>query len=104
MMRFVGKLGRILGPQGKMPTPKSGTVTQDVGPRANQTTEALGKLSPFFDRRWGSVTVGNSCQVTDGAVALLVMNADRAREQGLQPLGKIRGYAYAGCDPAPKPH
>ena len=72
----------------------------DVGPRADQSLEALAKLKPYFDRRWGTVTIGNSCQVTDGAVALLVMDAERAKALGYQPLGKIRGYAYAGCDPS----
>ncbi len=82
------------------PEPKSIPVTRDVGPRENQTLEALGKLKPFFDRRWGTVTVGNSCQVTDGAVALLLMDEDRARSLGLPRIGRLRGYAYAGCDPA----
>ena len=82
------------------PPPKSEAVTQDIGPRTNQTLEALDKLKPFFDRRWGTVTVGNSCQVTDGAVALLVMEADYARSLGYEPLGRVRAYAYAGCDPS----
>ncbi len=46
------------------------------------------------------MTVGNSCQVTDGAVALLLMDEERARALGLPRAGRIRGYAYAGCDPA----
>lgn len=75
-------------------------LTQDVGFRADQSLEALQKLKPYFDRRWGSVTIGNSCQVTDGAAALLIMEANKARELGLTPLGRIRDYAYAGCDPA----
>jgi len=75
-------------------------VTSDVGPRANQTLEALGKLKPIFDRRDGTVTVGNSCQVTDGAAAVLAMDAEMARAEGLEPLGYIRAYAYAGLDPA----
>jgi acetyl-CoA acetyltransferase family protein len=75
-------------------------VTGDVGPRANQTLEALAKLKPIFDRRDGTVTVGNSCQVTDGAAAALVMDAERATAEGLEPLGYVRAYAYAGLDPA----
>ena len=75
-------------------------LTQDVGFRADQSLEALQKLKPYFDRRWGSVTIGNSCQVTDGAAALLIMEANKARELGLMPLGRIRDFAYAGCDPA----
>src|SRR5205085_5918075 len=75
-------------------------VTADVGPRANQTMEALGALKPIFDRRDGTVTVGNSCQVTDGAAAVLVMDEQTARSEGLEPLGYVRAYAYAGLDPA----
>jgi acetyl-CoA acetyltransferase family protein len=75
-------------------------VTTDVGPRANQTLDALAKLKPIFDRRDGSVTVGNSCQVTDGAAAVLAMDEDVASAEGLEPLGYVRAYAYAGLDPA----
>jgi acetyl-CoA C-acetyltransferase/acetyl-CoA acyltransferase len=46
------------------------------------------------------VTVGNSCQITDGAVALLMMPGDAVRATGRQPLGYLRAFAYAGCDPA----
>jgi acetyl-CoA acetyltransferase family protein len=82
------------------PEKSKGAVPRDVGPRENQTLEALGKLKPFFDRRWGTVTVGNSCQVTDGAVALLLMTEERAKALGLPRMGRLRGYAYAGCDPS----
>src|SRR5205807_4498352 len=73
-------------------------VTHDVGPRAEQTLEALGKLKPFFRDR-GTVTVGNSCSITDGAAAVLVMPGQQARAEGRKPLGYLRAYAYAGCDP-----
>jgi acetyl-CoA acetyltransferase family protein len=76
------------------------TVLQDNGPRENQTSEALAKLKPVFDTKTGDVTAGNSSQITDGAVALLVMTEERATELGFQPLGVLAGYAYAGCDPA----
>jgi acetyl-CoA acetyltransferase family protein len=75
-------------------------ITQDHGPRADQTLDALMRLKPQFDRRNGSITAGNASQVTDGAVALLVMGESRARELNLKPLGVLSGYAYAGCDPA----
>jgi acetyl-CoA C-acetyltransferase/acetyl-CoA acyltransferase len=75
-------------------------VTEDVGPRANQTLEMLAKLKPIFDRRDGTVTVGNSCQVTDGAAAVLAVDADLAHAEGIEPLGYIRAYAYAALDPA----
>jgi acetyl-CoA C-acetyltransferase/acetyl-CoA acyltransferase len=79
---------------------KLAPVTEDVGPRANQSLEALAKLKPIFDRRDGTVTVGNSCQVTDGAAAMLVTDAELARSSGQEVLGYIRGYAYVGLDPA----
>jgi acetyl-CoA acetyltransferase family protein len=79
---------------------KSAAVTQDNGPRENQSRDALSKLKPVFDRRTGTVTAGNSSQITDGAVALLVMSEKRADELGFTPLGALSGYAYAGCDPS----
>ncbi len=82
------------------PEPKSQPVSQDVGPRDGQTLEALAKLKPYFDRRWGTVTVGNSCQITDGAVAMLIMESGFAKSMGIAPLGTIRSYAYSGCDPS----
>jgi len=76
----------------------AGEVREDVGPRKGQSLEALAKLKPFF-RDNGTVTVGNSCQITDGAVALIVMPGEAGRAAGRQPLGYLRGFAYAGCDP-----
>jgi acetyl-CoA acetyltransferase family protein len=75
-------------------------VLQDNGLRENQSTNALARLKPVFDKKTGDVTAGNSSQVTDGAVALLVMTEERAIELGFTPLGVLAGYAYAGCDPA----
>src|SRR6266498_1210431 len=74
-------------------------VTNDNGPRKDSTPEALAKLRPVFDKRNGTVTAGNSSQITDGAVALLVMEAERARELGFAPFGALVDYAVAGCDP-----
>ncbi len=62
--------------------------------------EALVKLKPVFNRSSGTVTAGNASQITDGAVALLVMSESRATELGCQPLGILKGYSYAACDPA----
>jgi acetyl-CoA C-acetyltransferase/acetyl-CoA acyltransferase len=76
-----------------------GTVNQDVGPRADQSLEALARLKPFFRKQGGTVTVGNSCSITDGAAAVLVMAGERARAEGRAPLGYLRAFAYAGCDP-----
>ncbi len=74
-------------------------IVRDNGPRENQSMEALRKLRPAFDRRHGTVTAGNSSQITDGAVALLVMKASRAEALGLEPLGRLLAYRYAGCEP-----
>jgi len=75
-------------------------MTQDNGPRENQSLEQLAKLRPVFEKGTGTVTAGNSSQVTDGAVALLVMSESRASKLGVEPMGSLAGYAYAACDPA----
>jgi acetyl-CoA C-acetyltransferase/acetyl-CoA acyltransferase len=76
-----------------------GLLHQDVGPREHQSLAALQKLPPIFDRAAGSVTAGNSCPITDGAVALVVTSARTARELGRQPLGYVRATAVVGCEP-----
>ena len=81
------------------PPSTKAVITNDNGPRKEQTMEALAKLKPVFDRKNGTVTAGNASQITDGAVALLVMSEMKAAELGLTPLGAMTGYAYAGCDP-----
>jgi acetyl-CoA acetyltransferase family protein len=75
------------------------TMTSDNGPRQGQTIDALKKLKPFFDRKLGTVTVGSSSQLTDGAGACLLMRESTAKERGITPLGYLRGYAYTGCEP-----
>jgi len=75
-------------------------VDADNGIREGQTMEALGKLKAVFEKRGGTVTAGNASQVTDGAVALLVATEAGVRRLGLAPLGRLTGFAYAGCEPA----
>ncbi len=70
----------------------------DEGVRRDTSMEALAKLRPAF-RVNGTVTAGNSSQTSDGAAAVLVMSADRAREYGLKPLAAFRSFAVAGVDP-----
>ena len=82
------------------PPPACEPLRDDVGPREGQTPEALAKLKPYFDRRTGTVTVGNSCQVTDGAVALLVGDDDAAATWTSAPLGRLSAFAFAGLSPA----
>ena len=80
--------------------PKYATVvTSDNGIRPDSTYDQLAALKPVFDRKYGSVTAGNSSPLTDGAGAILLMSEERARSLGYQPLGFIRSYAYAALDP-----
>src|SRR3989338_4032979 len=75
-------------------------TTHDNGPRENQSIEALTKLMPVFDRRSGTVTAGNSSQITDGACALLVMPEAKAKSLGYDILGTVRAYEYVGLEPS----
>lgn len=87
-----------------MPVPVPPTCTsmqaQDDGIRANPSLEAFSQLRPVFDKNAGTVTAGNSSQVTDGAVALLLMRESTAKELGLKPIGYLKEYAYAGLEPS----
>ena len=74
-------------------------VGRDEHPRAETSAEALAKLRPAF-REGGSVTAGNSSGINDGASAVLVVEADRARELGLKPMARVLSTAVAGVDPA----
>jgi acetyl-CoA C-acetyltransferase len=74
-------------------------VTQDEQPRDGTSAESLGRLKPAF-KKDGSVTAGNASSLNDGAAAVLMMSADKARELGLPVLAKIAAYANAGVDPA----
>ena len=74
-------------------------ATSDNGIRDNTSLEQLSALKPVFDRRYGTVTAGNSSPLTDGAAAVLLMAEDRARALGYQPIGYVRSYAYAALDP-----
>ena len=71
---------------------------QDEGPRRDTSGEALAKLKPAFHAR-GTITAGNSSQMSDGAAAAVVMSADRAKELGAKPLARLVAYATAGCPP-----
>jgi len=70
----------------------------DEGPRAGSTPEILGKLRPAFSAK-GSVTAGNSSQMSDGAAAAVVMSRERAEALGAEILAIFRGYAVTGCNP-----
>jgi len=75
-------------------------MSDDDGIRYEQNMPALSKLRPFFDRRNGTVTAGNSSQVSDAAAAVVLMSESKAKEIGLTPLGYLKEYTYAGLDPA----
>jgi acetyl-CoA acyltransferase len=70
----------------------------DEGPRADTSFDALAKLRPAFHAK-GTVTAGNSSQMSDGAAAAVVMSEERARALGIRPLARFVAYAYAGCLP-----
>jgi acetyl-CoA acyltransferase len=67
--------------------------------RADTTLEALSKLRPVFDRKYGTITAGNASPLTDGAAAVLLMSEEKAKSLGLVPIGYIKSYAYAAVDP-----
>jgi acetyl-CoA acyltransferase len=74
-------------------------VLADNGVRSDTSLEALAALPPVFDRRYGTLTAGNSSPLTDGGAAVLLMSEDKARALGYQPLGYIRSFAFAALDP-----
>jgi acetyl-CoA acetyltransferase family protein len=94
--RFDGQIVPITIPQRKGDPI---IVTRDEHPRADSTAEALARLRPAF-REGGTVTAANSSGINDGASAVLVVEAARARELGLTPLARVVSTAVAGVDPA----
>ena len=85
-------------PNGKVPHRAESMFAKDEGPRADTTAEALGKLKPVFHAR-GTVTAGNSSQMSDGAAAALIMSAKKAKELGLKPMARFVSFAVAGVPP-----
>ena len=77
---------------------KNASMIDDDGVRFNQTIESLSKLNPIFIKDGGTVTAGNSSQVSDGACSLIVCTESKAKELNLEPLGFISDYSYAGLD------
>jgi acetyl-CoA C-acetyltransferase len=74
------------------------TFVQDEGPNPSLNVQTLSQYPTIFKEN-GSVTPGNSCPISDGAAAVLVMKAEKAKELGLEPMGKIRGWGFAGVEP-----
>lgn len=94
-----GKLAQEIMP---LPIPPACATmqSQDDGFRLNPTLEGFSQLKPIFDKYAGTVTAGNSSQITDGAVALLLMRESTAKQLGLNPIGYLKEYAYAGLEPS----
>ncbi|MFN8274079.1 MAG: acetyl-CoA C-acyltransferase [Flavobacteriaceae bacterium] len=87
----------FINESGKKET-KNYTVNKDEGPRADTNLEALGKLKPVFAAD-GSVTAGNSSQMSDGAAFVMIMSEDMVKELNLQPVARMVSYAAAGVEP-----
>lgn len=94
-----GRLGKEIAPV-HVPPKYATTVTTDGLIRADTSMEALAKLKPVFDRRFGSVTAGNASPLTDGAASVLLMSEERANSLGYSPLAYIKSWAVAAVDPA----
>jgi acetyl-CoA acyltransferase len=82
-----------------VPPKYSDVALSDNGIRADSTPEALAALKPVFDRKYGTVTAGNSSPLTDGAAAVVLMSEEKAKALGYTPLAYIKSYAYAALDP-----
>jgi acetyl-CoA acyltransferase len=74
-------------------------VEQDNLIRGDSTLDAMAKLRPVFDRKYGTITAGNASPLTDGAAAVLLMSEEKAKALGIKPIGFIKSYAYAATDP-----
>ena len=92
--RFKGEVVPFL-----MPPQYTEVIESDIGPRDNQTMEALGKLKPFFDKLTGTITAGNSCPITDGSAMALLMSREKALSLGYKPMARILSYGFAGLEP-----
>ncbi|MFN8369662.1 MAG: thiolase family protein [Bacteriovoracaceae bacterium] len=71
----------------------------DVGPRESSTVEGLGKMKPYFDKKSGTVTVANSCPITDGGSMLLFASGEAVKKYKLKPIAKMVDYHFAGLEP-----
>jgi acetyl-CoA acyltransferase len=88
----------VTGGNGAPPTAADTVFSVDEGPRRDTSVDALSQLRPAFHAR-GSVTAGNSSQMSDGASAVLVTSAGMAKERGLTPLGRFVAFTTAGVEP-----
>ena len=82
-----------------VPPAYENVVDSDNLIRGDSTLDALAKLRPVFDRKYGTITAGNSSPLTDGAAAVLLMSEEKAKADGRKPIGYLRSYAFAATDP-----
>jgi acetyl-CoA C-acetyltransferase len=94
------KEGRLTGEVEAIYDYSGNLYARDDGVREDSTVENLAKLSPFFDRKYGNVTAGNSSQVTDGGAWVVIASERAVRAHGLTPIGRIVDSEWAGLDPA----
>jgi acetyl-CoA acyltransferase len=93
-----GRLTREIVPT-YVPPDYTEFIDRDNGVRTDTSMEKLATLPPVFDKKYGSVTAGNSSPLTDGASAVLLMSEEKAKALGYEPLGYVRSYAYSALDP-----
>lgn len=74
-------------------------IADDLGPRANSTVEGLGKLKPYFEKETGTVTVGNSCPLTDGGSMWLLASEEAVKKYNLDPIARMVDYHFHGLEP-----
>ncbi len=74
-------------------------ISKDIGPRAKSSVESLAKLRPYFEKKTGTVTVGNSCPITDGGSMLLMCSEEALKKYNLTPMAKIVDYHFHGLEP-----
>jgi len=92
--RFKDEVMTVLVPPGY-----DDVVEADNLIRGDSTLEAMAKLRPVFDRKYGTITAANASPLTDGAAAVILMSEDKAKALGIKPIGFIKSYAYAATDP-----
>ena len=74
-------------------------ISKDIGYRATSTVEGLAKMRPYFDKKSGTVTIGNSCPITDGGSMLLLASEDAVKKYDLKPMARIVDYHFAALEP-----
>ena len=74
-------------------------IKHDIGPRENSTIEGLAKMKPYFDRKSGTVTIGNSCPITDGGSCWLMASEEAVKKYNLKPMARMVDYHFHGLEP-----